>query len=92
MSQVADSLLGIQGVEAAFVIAKDDSGLTCISARSAGRINVQIICEKMGGGGHMTAAAMQRPKTSIQDIMDELTKTLDEYWKEENSDESDTEE
>ena len=40
----------------------------------------------------MTAAAMQRPKTSIQDIMDELTKTLDEYWKEENSDESDTEE
>ena len=92
MSQVADSLLGIQGVEAAFVIAKDDSGTTCISARSAGRINVQIICEKMGGGGHMTAAAMQRAKTNIQDVREELIQTLEQYWKEENDNESDTEE
>lgn len=92
MSQVADSLLGIQGVEAAFVIAKDDSGMTCISARSAGRINVQIICEKMGGGGHMTAAAMQRAKTNIQDIREELIHVLEQYWKEETENESDTEE
>lgn len=92
MSQVADSLLNVQGVEAAFVIAKDENGLTCISARSAGRINVQIICEKMGGGGHMTAAAMQRPKVSIADIKAELLEKIEEYWKEENSHESDTEE
>ena len=92
MSQVADSLLGVQGVEAAFVIAKDENGLTCISARSAGKINVQVICEKMGGGGHMTAAAMQRAKTNIQDVREELIQTLEQYWKEENDNESDTEE
>lgn len=87
MSQSADSLLEIQGVEAAFVIANSENE-TCISARSAGRINVQTIMEKMHGGGHMTAAAMQRSKTSLEAIKKELLAAIDEYWNEEAEDES----
>lgn len=83
MSQVADSLLGVENVEAAFVIANDSDAETAISARSAGRVNVQMVMEKMGGGGHMTAAALQRKKCSIPDLRDELLKTLDAYFKEE---------
>lgn len=86
MSQVADSLLAIQGVEAAMVIANNDNGETCISARSAGRINVQKIMEKMKGGGHMTAAAMQRAKTTPENIKSELLNAIAQYWKEEESD------
>lgn len=91
MSQVADSLLSIQKVEAAFVVARDETGMTCISARSAGKINVQVIMENMGGGGHMTAAAMQRQKASIADVKSELLDKIDEYWKEEENDESNSE-
>lgn len=82
MSQVADSLLEIQGVEAAFVLANNIDDQTAISARSNGKINVQIIMEKMHGGGHLTAAAMQRPKTNINDVMNELRLRIDEYFKE----------
>lgn len=85
MSQVADSLLSIQQVESAFVIAQDEEGTTCISARSAGRMNVQVIMEKMGGGGHMTAAAMQRPKAAIADIKAELLDKVNEYLEEEEA-------
>jgi c-di-AMP phosphodiesterase-like protein len=93
MSQVADSLLNIEGVEASFVIGEDDSHETCISARSAGRINVQMIMEKMGGGGHMTAAAMQRNRCDIGQLKQELLDAVHEYFKEEvSTDESDSEE
>ena len=91
MSQAADSLLEIQGVEAAFVIANDEEGETAISARSNGRINVQVIMENMHGGGHMTAAALQREKCSIDDLQKELKATIDEYFKEAEPDEGNTE-
>lgn len=85
MSQAADALLEIQGVEAAFVIANSENE-TCISARSAGHINVQAIMEKMHGGGHMTAAAMQRSRTNIDAVRKELLAAIDSYWKEEAQD------
>lgn len=90
MSQTADSMLEIQDVNAAFVIANDSDDETAISARSNGRINVQLIMEHMKGGGHMTAAAMQRPKCSIDDLQKELLEAIDTYFKEEQ-DESNTE-
>ncbi len=90
MSQVADSLLGVQEVKASFVIADVADGETAISARSNGRVNVQIIMERMKGGGHMTAAAMQRSKTSVEALKNELTGILDTYFKEEIPDESDS--
>lgn len=90
ISQVADSLLSIQDVNAAFVIADNERGETCISARSNGSINVQRIMEMMGGGGHLAAAALQRPKSSVDALQKELIQTLDTYFKEEKTDESDS--
>lgn len=89
MSQVADSLLAIQSVQASFVIAQSGQD-TCISARSSGKINVQRIMEKMGGGGHLAAAAVQRPKSTVDALKTELVAAVDQYLKEETTDESDS--
>lgn len=83
MSQVADGLLDLQGVRSAFVIANSSDNETCISARSDGSINVQLIMESMGGGGHMTAAAIQKTKTSVSNMNEELKKAIDQYFEEE---------
>jgi len=93
MSQVADSLLGIQNVEAAFVIGNTSDSETAVSARSAGKINVQAIMENMHGGGHRTAAALQRPRMKIEDLKEELLENIDIYFNEEGDvteDESDS--
>lgn len=90
MSQVADQLLNIKGVEASFVIAKIDEETSAVSARSKGVMNVQIIMEKMQGGGHFTAAALQRKETSVDAIEKELQETIDAYLKEESGNESNT--
>ncbi len=90
MSQIADDMLGIQDVEAVFVLADDTDGETAISARSNGRVNVQWIMERMHGGGHMTAAAMQRPRCNIDDLKQELIDNINEYFKEESENESDS--
>lgn len=82
MSQVADSLLSIQGIEAAFVIASDPQSGTCISARSNGKINVQLIMEALKGGGHMSAAATQRKDVDVDGLEAELRSVLDTYMKE----------
>ena len=87
MSQAADMLMEIQGVEAVFIIADSDRNETCISARSAGHINVQLIMERMHGGGHMTAAAVQRPKTSIESMRKELLDAIDDYMETESKEE-----
>lgn len=89
MSQVADSLLAIQGVQASFVVAASGND-TCISARSSGRINVQRIMESMGGGGHLSAAAVQRQKTTVDAMKNDLISAVDKYLKEETTDESDS--
>lgn len=90
MSQVADTLLGVQGVQGAFVIANDSDSESAISARSDGHINVQVIMENMNGGGHMTAAAVQRSKCSLDDLKKELLNAIDDYNKEDEEDESDS--
>lgn len=77
MSQIADEILNVQGSEAAFVIAEDEQGLSCISARSNGKINVQVIMENLGGGGHLSAAAVQRKDINIQELKKELVKQID---------------
>ena len=52
-------------------------------ARSRGHVNVQVIMERMHGGGHLSAAALQRENTSVEDLRTELIATLDEVMKEE---------
>ena len=93
MSQAADSMLEIKGVEASFVIARINENECGISARSKGVVNVQVIMEKMHGGGHFNAAALQRKDTSVKALKEELKKKIDEYIeenKEEKKDESNT--
>ena len=88
MSQVADSLLDLQGVRAAFVIANCGENEAGSSARSDGTINVQMIMEKMGGGGHMSAAAMQKTRGKVADLKNDLLEATIEYFKEDSEDES----
>lgn len=83
LSQVADTILTIKGVEAAFVIARISDSQTAISARSKGTVNVQVIMERMHGGGHLSAAALQRENTSVEALREELIQTLDAVTKEE---------
>lgn len=58
-AQVADALLAVKGVKVAFALGKNDKQKTVISGRSLGDINVQVILEKFGGGGHLTSAGAQ---------------------------------
>lgn len=74
-SQVADELLNIKGINASFVAGKNNSGITCISARSLGELNVQLVMEKMGGGGHLTTAGAQTevaPEDAIEKILTDI--------------------
>ncbi|MCD8188461.1 MAG: DHH family phosphoesterase [Ruminococcus sp.] len=75
--QAADELLGITGVNASFVIYKTDDTIN-ISARSMGAVNVQVIMEKLGGGGHQTMAATQLKGISSQDAVKQLIQAIDE--------------
>lgn len=85
-AQAADMLLQINGVEASFVITKRADGVVCISARSMGNVNVQLVMEKMGGGGHLANAATQIEGKTIaevkQTLIDLLSKTEDDSSKE----------
>ncbi|MCQ4087779.1 DHH family phosphoesterase [Saccharibacillus sp. JS10] len=59
IAQAADTLLNMTDVNASFVIGSRPDGLTAISARSFGKLNVQVVMERLGGGGHLTNAAVQ---------------------------------
>ncbi len=76
-AQAADELLGIQGVEASFVLYTENNG-TSISARSMGMVNVQVIMEALGGGGHQTMAAAQLQNIQLQDAKERLLMVLEE--------------
>lgn len=78
-AQAADELLTISDVEASFVLFEQNGG-TSISARSLGAINVQLIMESLGGGGHQTMAAVQFPDTSTDDARQRLLIAIDEYY------------
>lgn len=80
-AQSADELLNIEGVQASFVIASNN-GQIHISGRSLGKVNVQIILEKLGGGGHQTVAAAQLENITMAEAKERLIKTLDEYFSE----------
>ena len=74
-SQVADELLTIKGVEASFVAGQDENGMTVVSARSLGNLNVQSVMEAFGGGGHLNTAGAKTdvpPEQILKDIEDFL--------------------
>lgn len=78
VAQTADILLTMKDVVASFVIAHRPDGLVGISARSLSDINVQLIMEKLGGGGHLTNAAAQLEVHSIDQAKEELQKAINE--------------
>jgi c-di-AMP phosphodiesterase-like protein len=80
-AQAADALLDIQGVKAAFVLCRHEQNIF-ISGRSLGDINVQLIMEKLGGGGHLTVAGVQLGDMEIDKAIELLQDTLNQYMEE----------
>lgn len=78
VAQAADELLNITDISSSFVVC-DMGDTIIISARSFGDINVQLITEKLGGGGHMTIAGAQLENTTMEEVVDNLKKAIDEY-------------
>ena len=78
-AQAADDLLSIQDTYASFVISRIDARTVNISARSFGKINVQLIMEALGGGGHQTMAAVQLRDVSLQEAKDRLIDVLEDF-------------
>ncbi len=78
-SQAADEMLNISGIKASYVIFKTENTVN-ISARSLGEINVQLVMEKLGGGGHLTMAAAQIKDSDTSDALVVLKKAIDNYY------------
>ncbi|MBP1915204.1 DHH family phosphoesterase [Lederbergia galactosidilytica] len=79
IAQAADILLTMDQVTASFVISKRAENLVGISARSLGEINVQIIMEALGGGGHLSNAAVQLEGYEVVEAELKLKQVIDEY-------------
>ena len=77
--QAADELLNITDVDASFVIFEQNSAIN-VNARSMGGMNVQVIMEELGGGGHQTMAGAQIPNAKIDGVKRLLIKAIDEYY------------
>lgn len=78
IAKVADELLNIKGIDASFVVCKIENTVL-ISARSNGKINVQLILEKIGGGGHLEIAGCKLESVTLDEAKDMLLKAIDEY-------------
>lgn len=83
-AQAADTALDLEGVSASFAITRRSGDKVGISARSMGHINVQVIMEKLGGGGHLSNAATQIKDITVKEASQRLLTAIDEYL-EENS-------
>lgn len=79
-SQAADELLGIENVDASFVYYKSSNEEIYVSARSLGALNVQLVMEYLGGGGHQTMAAAQLKGISVEEAGRRVKKAIDDYY------------
>ncbi|MFX3623273.1 MAG: DHH family phosphoesterase [Ectobacillus sp.] len=79
IAQAADTLLTMTGVVASFVIARRNENTIGMSGRSLGEINVQVIMESLGGGGHLTNAATQIQNIGFAEAEAQLQAVLDDY-------------
>lgn len=75
-AQAANELLNIKGIKASFILT-EYQGKVFISARSIDEVNVQVIMERMGGGGHMNIAGAQMEDVSLEEAVAAMKKTLD---------------
>ena len=81
-AQAADELLNIIGIDTSFVLYPDGDRVI-VSARSIGEVNVQVILEKLGGGGNAAAAGGQIPDKSLTQVAQELAQAIDQYLEDE---------
>ena len=82
-AQAADELLNISGIDASFVLFPDADGeRVVISARSMGDTNVQVVLEKLGGGGNAATAGAQVPSGSVEEVLQRLLRAIDQYFEE----------
>ncbi len=86
IAKAANRCLSFKGVHVSFVIGRINSHDVRISGRSDGSINVQLLLEKMGGGGHFTSAAGNFEKTTIKSVKETLYNVLDQYLGEATAD------
>jgi c-di-AMP phosphodiesterase-like protein len=80
-AKAADELIGIRGIEAAFVLGKEN-GVVSVSGRSLGTVNVQLVCEKMGGGGHLTMAGAQLGNIELEEAEVLVRGYVEQYMQE----------
>lgn len=80
-AQAADELLNITGIQASFVFVKIDNDIY-ISGRSLGDVNVQVILEALGGGGHMTMAGAKLTGIALKDCKNKLKDAISKYLRE----------
>lgn len=81
-AQAADTALSLEHVDASFALTRRSKDTVGISARSMGNINVQVIMEKLGGGGHLSNAATQIKGVTVDEAKDKLLAAINEYLKE----------
>ena len=79
LAKIAQDALQIKGIKASFVIGMIDHDIIQISARSNGSVNVQLLIEKMGGGGHFSAAAAQISNSTISQVNERLKDVINLY-------------
>lgn len=80
IAQTADILLTMKDVEASFVVAERNEGIIGISARSLGKVNVQLIMEQLGGGGHLTNAATQMNDVTLDQALEQLHQVITDQY------------
>ena len=79
-AQAADELLGVSDVSASFVLSRTGTDEISLSGRSLGAVNVQLIAETLGGGGHQTMAGAQFKGTTFEEVTDRLKAAIDKYY------------
>ncbi len=82
-AQAADELLDVEGIKASFVLC-DSDGTIFVSARSLGEINVQVILEKIGGGGHQTISGTQFKDKTVDEVKEIVKEAVRQYIEEAN--------
>ena len=78
-AQAADDMLNISGITASFVLFPD-KGQTIISARSIGKVNVQVVLEALGGGGNAMVAGAQMKDTEVKQALSRLIESIDKFY------------
>ena len=86
IAKAANQCLAMKGIHAAFVVGKTSGREIKISARSDGMINVSLLCEKLGGGGHFTSAAVSFLKSDVFEVEGLLRDVISRHLSEAKAD------